>query len=127
MNNVTFIMRGEWLEAIEMLPIEQQDKIIADIVRYGSGIELEHSNDGSIVSYVNLLKGRIDASKDSYQNKKENGKINGRKKMLDSQEVWNLAQTGMSADAIAAQLGVSKDSIYHDAGWKQRKGQFFNL
>ena len=30
----TFIMRGEWLDNIDTLPTEIQDKVIADIVRF---------------------------------------------------------------------------------------------
>lgn len=121
MTDVTFIVHKEWLDAIKMLPVDQQDKIIADIIRYGAELPAEHEDDPNIVSYVNLLRGRIDASKSDYAKKVENGKTNGRKKVLDSNEVYRLAQLQMSAKEIAAQLGVGVDSIYHDEGWKKRK------
>lgn len=91
MADITFVFHGEWLDAIGMLPTDQQDKIIAEIVRHGAEKPLEYEQDGSVVSYVNLLKGRIDASKKDYAKKVENGKSNGRKKMIDSKEVWRLA------------------------------------
>lgn len=121
MADVTFVVHKDWLDAIVMLPIDQQDKIIADIIRHGTELPAAHAEDPNVVSYVNLLRGRIDASKNDYAKKIENGKTNGRKKILDSQEVYRLAQLGMGAKDIAAQLGVGIDSIYHDDGWKKRK------
>lgn len=35
-NDVTFIMRSSWLDHIAALPLEQKDKILAEIVRYGT-------------------------------------------------------------------------------------------
>ena len=120
MADVTFIARKEWLDAIQLLPIEQQDKIIADIIRYGAELPAAHADDPNVVSYVNLLKGRIDANKNDYAKKVENGKANGRKKILNSNEVWLKAREGAKASIIAAELGVSEASIYHDEGWRQR-------
>ena len=40
-----FVFYGEWIENIKQLPIEQQDKIIAEIVRYGIGGESAHADD----------------------------------------------------------------------------------
>lgn len=113
-------MRREWLEAIAALPIEQQDKIIADVVRYGAEVPLAYEDDPNVVTYVNLLRGRIDANKGDYARKKENGKTNGRKKIVNSTEVYRLAQNGLSAKEVAAQLGVGVDSIYHNDGWRNR-------
>lgn len=127
MTDVTFIMRAEWLENIEDLPIEQQDKIIADMVRYGSEMPLAHEDDKDVVSYIRFVRGSIDFSKNEYKKKQENGKTNGRKKAFDSKEVWRLAQQGMNADAIGTQLGISKDSVYHDQGWKSRKDKTWGL
>lgn len=121
MADVTFIVHKDWLDAIAMLPVEQQDKIIADIIRYGTETPAEHADDPNVVSYVNLLRGRIDVSKEDYARKKENGKTNGRKKTVDSKEVWRLANNGYKAEQIAAQLGLSTTSVYHDEGWKHRK------
>ena len=41
-NNVTFVVHKDWLDSIKDLPIEQQDKIIAEFVRYGPEMELQH-------------------------------------------------------------------------------------
>ena len=32
----TFIMRGEWIRNIATLPLDMQDKVLAEIVRYGT-------------------------------------------------------------------------------------------
>ena len=34
MADITFVVHSEWLESIKGLPLEQQDKIIAEIDRY---------------------------------------------------------------------------------------------
>lgn len=120
-DNITFIMRREWLDNIADLPIEQQDKIIADIIRYGSEIPLAHEEDRDVKSYVNFVKKSIDDSKNKFKQKQENGKTNGRKKTVDSKAVWRLAQQGLTAEKIGDELGISKDSVYHDEGWKHRK------
>ena len=42
MEDKTFIVRGEWLDNINTLPMELQDKIIAEVVRYGTRRELQY-------------------------------------------------------------------------------------
>ena len=64
--DVTFVMHKEWLDSIAGLPIEQQDKIIAEIVRYGTDSKMQHPNDSLVNSFVGLLKSRIDFSKNKY-------------------------------------------------------------
>ena len=127
MADVTFVVHKDWLDAIEMLPVEQQDKIIADIIRHGTELPAAHGDEPNIVSYVNLVRGRIDASKNDYARKVENGKANGRKKSIDSKEVWRLARTGLGAAKVAAELGVSTTSIYHDIGWEKRNDDSWGI
>jgi hypothetical protein len=127
MADITFIVHKDWLDAIAMLPIDQQDKIIADIIRHGTELPAAHAEDPNVVSYVNLLRGRIDASKDNYARKVENGTTNGRKKKIDSKEVWRLARTGIGAAKIAAELGISSTSVYHDEGWDHRNDPVWGL
>ena len=62
MEDKTFIVRGEWLDNINTLPMDLQDKIIAEVVRYGTRRELQYETDPVVFSMVNMLKGRIDAS-----------------------------------------------------------------
>lgn len=62
----TFIVHKEWLDNIADLPVEQQDKIIAEFVRYGVELELRHGDDAVVSAFVNMLKGRIDYSKEKY-------------------------------------------------------------
>ena len=79
----TFIVRGEWLENIETLPLEMQDKVLAEIVRYGTRKPTQYDNDPIIFSIVNGYKGRIDNTIQDYENKVTMSKIAGRKKRLD--------------------------------------------
>ena len=84
MEDKTFIVRGEWLDNINTLPMELQDKIIAEVVRYGTRRELQYETDPVVFSMVNMLKGRIDASINAYEEKVEKSKGAGRKKKYDN-------------------------------------------
>ena len=119
--DVTFIVHREWLDSIKNLPIEQQDKIIAEFVRYGTDLGLKHPDDALTQSFVNILKSRIDFSKNKYEKKVQAGKSAGRKKKVDDDEILRLALGGMKSAEIAEKLGVSKSTIDHSNGWKRRK------
>lgn len=119
--DVTFIVHREWLDSIKNLPIEQQDKIIAEFVRYGTDLGLKHPDDALTQSFVNILKSRIDFSKNKYEKKVQAGKVSGRKKKVDDDEILRLALGGMKSAEIAEKLGVSKSTIDHSDGWKRRK------
>lgn len=119
--DVTFIVHREWLDSIKNLPIEQQDKIIAEFVRYGTDLGLKHPDDALTQSFVNILKSRIDFSKNKYEKKVQAGKRAGRKKKIDDDEILRLALGGMKSAEIAEKLGVSKSTIDHSDGWKRRK------
>lgn len=119
--DVTFIVHREWLDSIKNLPIEQQDKIIAEFVRYGTDLGLKHPDDALTQSFVNILKSRIDFSKNKYEKKVQAGKSSGRKKKVDDDEILRLALGGMKSAEIAEKLGVSKSAIDHSDGWKKRK------
>lgn len=121
----TFIMRGEWLENIETLPLDMQDKVLAEIVRYGTKKPTQYDNDPIIFSIVNGYKGRIDNSAQNYEKKVEISKTAGRKKKLDENKIWELAKEGKTAQQVADELGVSKSSIDKSEGWKQRKNEEF--
>ena len=119
--DVTFIVHREWLDSIKNLPIEQQDKIIAEFVRYGTDLGLKHPDDALTQSFVNILKSLKDFSKNKYEKKFQAGKSAGRKKKVDDDEILRLALGGMKSAEIAEKLGVSKSTIDHSDGWKRRK------
>ena len=121
----TFIMRGEWLDNIETLPLEMQDKVLAEIVRYGTKKPTKYDDDPIIFSLVNAYKGRIDSTANDYAKKVEMSKTAGRKKKLDDNKIWLLAKDGKTAQQVADELGVSKSSIDKSEGWKQRKNEEF--
>ena len=118
----TFIVYKDWLDSILTLPVEQQDKIIGDFVRYGVGNELEHTDDPITTSFVNLLKGRIDYTINEYEKKLKMSKTAGRKKKVNDLEVYQIAKDNpdYTSQDIANMLGVSKSSIDHSDGWKNR-------
>jgi hypothetical protein len=120
-----FVFYGEWLDSIADLPIEIQDKIIAEIVRYGSNRAFEHSDDKMVAMAVNFTKGAIDNSKNEYLKKVMAGSNYGRKKSIDDQAIYDLAQAGKRSEEIANTLGISKSSVDHSDGWKKRKEKDF--
>ena len=119
-----FVFYRDWLDNIKDLPVEVQDKIIADIVRYGVEEEMAHTDDVTIAMAVNFTKRAIDTSKEKYQAKIEFGKTYGKSKKADDKRIYELAKAGMKSNEIAATLGISKSSVDHSEGWKQRKGEF---
>lgn len=124
--NVTFIFYGDWLENIQGLPVEVQDKIIADIVRYGVEEDMQHEDDVTVQMAVNFTKRAIDDSKNKYKEKIEMGKVGGRaKKKVDDKAIYDLAKQGMKSDEIAKNLNVSKSSVDHSEGWKNRNNNEF--
>ena len=126
MADITFVVHSEWLDCIANLPVEQQDKIIAEIIRYGTGVEMAHSDDVITQAFVNMVKGRIDYSKDKYAQKVEAGTTAGRKKKVNDNEIWNLAHNeGKKSEEIAHILGCSKSAVDHSNGWKQRNEDVF--
>lgn len=116
----TFIFRGEWLENIITLPTEMQDKIIAELVRYGTRKETLYDDDPVIFSIVNGYKGRIDSSIKGYEEKVNMSKTAGRKKKIDDEKIYELAREGKTAQDIADTLGISKSSVDKSEGWKNR-------
>ena len=121
----TFIVRGEWLENIETLSLDMQDKVLAEIVRYGTRKPTMYDDDPVIFSIVNAYKGRIDNTIQDYENKVAMSKTAGRKKKIDDKKVYELARKGMTAQEVAEELGLSKSSIDKSEGWRNRKNDEF--
>ena len=117
----TFVFYGEWLDNIKDLPVEEQDKIIADVVRYGTRKELQHENDTYTSAIVNMLKGRIDKNIYEYEKKVEMSKTAGSKKKVDDRQIYDMAREGKTASQIALELGCSKATVDKNEGWKNRK------
>lgn len=118
--DITFVVHKEWLDSIKGLPVEQQDKILAEIVRYGTNTGTVHEDDPVVQAFVNILKNRIDFSKDKYNQKIEMSKTAGRKKSVDDDEILRLAREGKTSAQIAKILGCSKSTVDHSSGWKKR-------
>lgn len=117
----TFVFYGEWIDNISTLPLEMQDKILADLVRYGTRRDLQHEGDPIVFSMVNGYKGRIDKNIFAYEQKVAMSQTAGRKKKIDENKVYELAREGKTAQEVADTLGVSKSAIDKSEGWKNRK------
>ena len=116
----TFIVHQDWLQSIKDLPIEQQDAIIGDFVRYGVSLPPKHEDDPYIQAFVNLLKGQIDDSKDRYKQRVLMSKTAGRKKKISNKQIYDIAKTGKPASEVASILGCSESLVNHSEGWRNR-------
>lgn len=121
----TFVMRGEWIDNIATLPPEIQDKVLADIVRFGTGRPTLYDDDPIVFSLVNGYKGSMTNTTNEYLKKIEMSKTAGRKKKISDQRVYELAREGKTAQQVADELGVSKSAIDKSDGWKNRKNDDF--
>lgn len=117
----SFVFKKKWIDKIEALPVEQQNQILAEIVRYGTGAEMKYEGDAYISSLVKMVTDEIDFSKEKYNEKLIMSQFAGRKKKVDDSQVLRLALEGKNSTEIAEILGVSKSSIDHSEGWKKRK------
>lgn len=121
MADVTFIFHSDWLDCIQGLPVEQQDQIIGDIVRYGTRREPQHEDNATVQMGVNFCKSKIDFSVNKYLEKVENGKKNGSKnKKYTDEMIYNAAQGENNSAAVATKLGCSKSTVDHSFGWTRR-------
>ena len=124
--NITFVFYGDWLDNIKGLPVDVQDKIIADIVRYGVEEEMQYTDDMTVQMAVNFTKRAIDSTKNKYKEKIEMGRVGGKaKRKIDDKAIYDLARQGMKSDEIAKNLNVSKSSVDHSEGWKNRNNEDF--
>lgn len=117
----SFVFKKKWIDKIEALPVEQQNQILAEIVRYGTGAEMKYEGDAYISSLVKMVTDEIDFSKEKYNERLVMSQFGGRKKKVDDGQVLRLALEGKNSTEIAEILGVSKSSIDHSEGWKKRK------
>ena len=125
MADTTFIVHSDWLDSLKELPIEEQDKIIADTIRYGLDREIIHGDDPRVQAFVKMKSKDIDYSKEKYEQKKYMAQGAGRRKVIDDKAIWELAQQGNTSAKSAEILGVSKSSVDHSIGWKKRREFLF--
>lgn len=117
----TFVVHPEWIEDIVDLPVETQDKIIAEFVRHGAGQQLQHEDDKFVSAYIKRIIRDIDYSKNKYEEAKITGnRGGGRKKVVDDEKIRELASSGKSCKEIAEILNYSTNTIYKSDGWKDR-------
>lgn len=119
--DISFVLHSDWLDSLLNLPVEEQDKVIADTVRYGLGREIVYADDPYVQTMVKMKAKDIDYSKEKYELKKKLAAMGGRQKKVNDKQVWDLAQQGLKAAKIAELLGCAKSSIDHNLGWKMRK------
>lgn len=121
----SFVFYKEWIDAIKDLPVEQQDAIIGDIVRYGLELELLHEDNPLTQAFLNMTKKQISFAKEKYEQKVLQSKVAGAKKKYSARQIYDLAQKYKKAEEIAEVLGCSVSTVHHSEGWKRRnQGSF---
>ena len=122
-----FIFLREWLDSISDLDIDIQDKIIGEIVRYGTNANMAHEDNQMVAMAVNFTKNGINRAKRDYYEKIKNGSKGGRQKVVDDKAINELAKQGKRSEDIAKELGISKSSVDHSQGWKMRNDKEFKF
>ena len=117
----TFIFYPDWLDFIDRIS-DDRDKLDLYNIIVSYGCHGEYSNENPMMTAVfeSLIKPKIDIAQGRYEERINAGKVSGRKRKVDDEQVKALAQTGMKAKDIAIELDVSVDAIYHSDGWKYR-------
>lgn len=123
----TCILRGEWIDNVSTLPVDIQDKVLADIYRFGTGRPTLHDDDPIVFSLVNGYKGSMMNTTNEYLKKLEMSKTAGRKKKIDDKQIYDLAKTGKTAQEVADSLGISKSAVDKSDGWRNRKNEKFEF
>ena len=117
----TFIFYPDWLDFIDRINNDKDKLDLYNIiVSYGCHGEYSNENPMMIAVFESLIKPKIDIAQGRYEERINAGKVSGRKRKVDDEQVKTLAQTGMKAKDIAMELDVSVDAIYHSDGWKYR-------
>lgn len=113
--NVTFVFYSEWLDSIESLPVDQQDKIIGEWARHGCKRPLKHIEDEPLLSSFAAQRfGAIDANRNKYEAKVAQGRKGGRKNTYDRERAYEMKMSGQYTNQeIANLLNVSKSTIDH--------------
>lgn len=111
----TFVFYSEWLDSIENLSVDQQDKIIGEWARHGCKRPLKHLEDEPLLSSFAAQRfGAIDASQDKYEKRVAAGKTGGRKVTYDVQKATEMKRSGLySNQEIADTVGIGVSTINH--------------
>ena len=115
-------MYQEWWNLIKNLkdPVSRLELFEA-ICTYGvDGQEPDFGDDNMKRFFVSSIQPKLDENRGKYQEKVLFGESTGRKKVVDDNEIYKLANAGLGAKEIAAMLSISVDSVYHSKGWVNR-------
>lgn len=111
----TFIFYSDWLDSIENLSVEQQDKIIGEWARHGCKRPLKHLEDEPLLSSFAAQRfGSIDASQDKYERKVASSKGGGRKVSYDIEKAIEMKKSGLYTNQeVADAVGIGISTINH--------------
>lgn len=119
-----FIFYKDWYDKLvsEVDDEEMRKDFAWRIIKYGITGELETiDGNGFANAWLKSITETVSRNKESYAQKVEYGKTAGRKRAFDREELKKLIAAGKKATEIAEIFGVTKDAIYQDSVWKERK------
>lgn len=108
----SFVFFTNWITDLDMLDLDMQNKIIAEIARYGAGLPLKYEDDPIIYTFAKTRFGSIDNVKAKYQAKIEQSKNGGRPTKVDHLKIKELKAKGIyTAEQIAEMVGCSVSTV----------------
>ncbi len=108
----SFVFYKNWIADLDRLDVDMQDKVIAELARYGCGMPLAHEDDVIISTLAKQHFGGIDVVKQRYQDKVERSKTGGRPTSIDHKRIRELKSTGQyTAKEIAEMVGCSESTV----------------
>lgn len=119
-----FVFYKDWRDYIKGLSSQaDQLQLLTSIMDYGVTGEYDELSMSPMVrnTFNAMIKPAIDRAQKNYAESVEYGKAHGRPRTINDDAIKDLAKSGMKADAIAKELGISLTSVYHSDGWKNRK------
>ena len=122
-----FIFLGSWYDKLaEEIKDEEQRKDFAwRVIKYGATGELELTDNDFANAWLKTICEYVTKKQEDYEQKKIAGRTAGRTQSYERDELRELIAAGAKAQDIANRLGVTKDAIYHDPVWKERKANNF--
>lgn len=115
--DVTFIMRRNYLDKNENLPQDIYLKVVAEICHYGCEKEPLFPDDALVQALVNAYKDGIDYSKDKYAQKIKGG----RPQKISDEMILEGIREGKTAAEMAKDFGCDPTTIVKREVWKKRK------
>lgn len=117
-----FIFLGVWYDKLMEISDEEMRKDFAwRIIKYGATGELDLTDNAFANLLLKNICGYIAEKKVDYSKKALKGKTGEERRSFDVDNLRKLIAEGRTAENIAEILGVTRNVVYHNSVWKNRK------